>query len=141
MLGALIYEETGVTTGVRVLSVDVGGVKVEVDLTSEGKIKPRGRAKAVAETSLWTYWSLQRPDGSLYGEGKGFMTTADGHVIQLVGSGSAKGTAKDGSIKYRGVVHFHTKSRKWAHLNGAAGVFEYDVGGEGNTALKAWEWK
>lgn len=135
MLGELLYEETGKTTGMRVLSSEGGEVKVEVSLQSQGQIN------GVSETSLWTYWSKTRADGTMIGEGTGFMTTAEGDVIHLKGSGTAKSARDDGSVSYRGAIYFETRSEKFAGLNGAAGVHEYEVDAEGNTAIKVWEWK
>ena len=135
MLGDLLYEEKGETTGLRVLSSEGGEVKVEVSLQANGRIH------GVSETSLWTYWSKTRSDGTLYGEGTGFMTTADGDVIHLAGSGAAKSAGPDGSVNYRGAIYFHTGSEKFASLNGAVGVHEYNVDVEGNAVIKVWEWK
>ena len=135
MLGELLYEEKGETTGLRVLSSEGGEIKVEVNLQAKGQIH------GVSETSLWTYWSKTRSDGTLYGQGTGFMTTADGDVIHLIGSGAAKSAGPDGSINYRGAIYFHTSSEKFASLNGAVGVHEYNVDPEGNAVIKVWEWK
>ena len=44
MLGDLIYEEKGTTTGVRVLESENGSVKLEVSIQTEGKILGVGRA-------------------------------------------------------------------------------------------------
>ncbi len=135
MLGELLCEETGQVTGMRVLPPEGGDVKVEISLRSEG------RMLGVEETSNWTYWSKTRSDGTIYGEGVGFMTTKDGDLVHLTGNGSAKSVGPDGSIQYRGAIHFHTASEKFARLNGAVGVYEYDVGADGNTTIKLWEWK
>ena len=135
MLGEILYEEKGKTTGVRVLTSEGDDVKVEVSLQAQGKIL------GVQETSMWTYWSKTRSDGTIYGEGQGFMTTKDGDVIHLTGSGACRAAGSDGSVRYRGAVHFHTASLKLAKLNGTVGVHEYDVDAEGNTVGKIWEWK
>ena len=135
MLGELLYEETGRVTGTRVLSAEGGEVTVEVDLRTEGSIL------GVNETSLWTYWSVTRADGSMYGEGKGFMTTEDGDVILLKGSGVAKAGSPGAGVAYRGIIYFHTNSPKYARLNTVGGVHEHDVDADGNTTIKAWEWK
>ncbi len=134
MLGELIFEEKGTTTGVRVLSAEAVEVKVEVTLERQGKIK------GVDENSLWTYWSKTRADGSIYGQGEGFMTTNDGAVIALIGNCSAEWSS-DGSVAYRGSIHFHTENEKYSYLNTIAGVHEYDVDAQGNTVAKIWEWK
>ena len=135
MLGDLLYEEQGKTIGMRVLSSEGGEVKVEVSLQAEGQIQ------GVSEKSLWTYWSITRSDGTIYGEGTGFMTTADGDVVHLKGTGPAKSAGADGSVSYRGTIYFHTSSEKLASLNGATGVHEYEVDAEGNAMIKVWEWK
>jgi len=133
MLGELIYEEKGTTTGVRVLESENGSVKVEVSIQTEGKIL------GVGETCLWSYWSETRSDGSIHGQGKGFMKTKDGALINLVGSGVGKAVG-DG-FGYRGTIYFHTSAEKYSHLNTIAGAMEYDVDGAGNTVTKVWEWK
>lgn len=135
MLGDILYEEKGKTTGVRVLTPEGNDVRVEVSLQAQGKIF------GVQETSMWTYWSKTRTDGTIYGEGQGFMTTQDGDVVHLTGSGACKAAGADGSIRYRGAVYFHTASPRLSKLNGVVGVHEYDVDAEGNTSAKIWEWK
>ena len=150
MLGDLLYEEKGATTGLRVLSSEGGEVKVEISFQAKGQIRGHVRRSfvrrergdhGVSETSLWTYSSITRSDGTIYGEGTGFMTTKDGDVIHLTGSGAAKSAGPDGSINYRGAIYFHTSSEKFASLNGAVGVHEYHVDAEGNAVIKVWEWK
>ena len=82
-LGDLILDETvAMTGGVRVLPNDEPGTKVEVCAQGAGTIR------GVAETSMYTYTQLQRPDGSIYGEGRGIITTKDGDVIVVTASGS-----------------------------------------------------
>ncbi len=103
MLGDLIYEEKGTSTGIRVLSSEGGEVEVEVNLKTEDL--------GVEETSLWTYTSKTRADGSIYGEGTGFMTTQDGATIHLHAQGAAKATS-DGSVANRGALYFQTTAEK-----------------------------
>ena len=135
MLGEVLFEEKGTTSGVRVLSVDHGETTLEISLQTEGKIR------GVAQNSMWTYWSKTRGDGSIYGEGKGLMTTKDGDTIQMLGSGAAKPPGADGVVHYRGAIYFRTGSKKFSDLNGAVGVHEYDVAPDGATSAKVWEWK
>ncbi|MFQ5930028.1 MAG: hypothetical protein ACE5MK_10030 [Acidobacteriota bacterium] len=135
MLGELLYEEQGKTTGIRVLSSDSDGPKIEVSIQTSGKIL------GIEETSLWTYWSLVRPGGTLYGEGKGVMTTKDGDVVNCVGQAVGKPTGSGSAASWRGAVYFHTSSERLSKLNGIAGVFEYEVDENGNTDAKVWEWK
>ena len=117
------------------LSSDASGTKVEVSLQTTGQIR------GVAETCLWTYSQLTRPDGSIYGQGHGVMTTQEGDVIHLIGHGSGKTPPPGGTIFFRVMIHYHTTSAKYSDLNSIGGVGEYDVGPDGNTVNKFWEWK
>ncbi len=134
-LGDLVYEETGKVTGTRVLSSDASGTKLELDLQTSGKIR------GVAHNCLWTYTQLTRSDGSIYGEGKGFMTTQDGDVLHLAGSGSGQAPAPGGSTKFRVMIHVYTTSEKYADLNTIGLVGNYDVDADGNTVFSCFEWK
>lgn len=135
MLGDILIEETGKTLGVRVLESEPGAVTMEVTVQTEGRLL------GVSEATVWTYWSKTRADGSMYGEGKGVMTTKDGDVIGLIGQGTAKAAGPDGIIHYRGAIYFHTAAAKYVRLNGSAGVHEYDVSASGTLTTKVWEWK
>ena len=135
MLAEMLYEETGKATTTRVLSADASGIDVEITLQTKGKIM------GVEQNSAWTYNSNTGPDGAIRGEGTGFMTTKNGDLIALKGHGNAKGADPDGSVHFRGVIFFQTTSAEFAHLNGMAGAFEYDVDPAGNTTTKVWEWR
>ncbi|GIS98150.1 MAG: hypothetical protein CM1200mP25_3870 [Acidobacteriota bacterium] len=69
MLGDLLYEETGQVTGMEVLPPEDGAVVVKVSLQATGTIQ------GVAHTSMWTYISTTRLDGSTFDHGRGVMTT------------------------------------------------------------------
>jgi hypothetical protein len=64
MLGDLIYEAKGKVTGYRVL--DIEGPKIEVTITQNGNLK-----EGIEATDTVTYWSIPRPGGAYYAEGKG----------------------------------------------------------------------
>ena len=134
MLGKLISQEKGQITGVRVLSSDPAGPKMEATVQMSGQIL------GVADTQQWTYWSVTRPDGTLYGEGQGVITTKNGDVA--TGVGQAAGTVgRGGAVKWRGAVYLYSKARKLLPLNKMAVVFEYDVDQNGKAQGKFWEWK
>jgi len=82
-LGELVNEERGQISGVRIISADATGTTSEVSLRAEGTIR------GTRQVTNWTYKQIQRPDGSLYGYGRGIMTTENGDVVNLTGSGSA----------------------------------------------------
>ncbi len=135
MLGELVLDETGTVTGTRVLSNDASGTKLEVSLRTTGEIQ------GVAESCLWTYWQLIRPDGSVYGQGEGVMTTQDGDVLQMIGHGSGQAPPPGGTMNFRTMLHVHTTSEKYATLNRIGLVGNYDVAEDGSAVNKCWEWK
>lgn len=132
MLGDKIGETTGKRLVRRVLSVD--------PLTAEVSFEDSGQMLGVPTTGIGTYTSVARPDGSLYGEGQGMNTTADGEAITWTGTGLGHFGA-GGSVSYRGMLFFRTTSQKLARLNNACGAFEYEVDPAGASVSKIWEWK
>ena len=133
MLGELIYEGRGKRTGRRVLSAD-GGFKVEVAFEDTGK------ALGIDSQEIGTYWSVSRPDGSLYGEGQGVVLTPDGEWATWKGQGIGKFLG-GGAVSYRGAIYYTTPSPRPARLNAIVGVFEFEVNANGNTHTRIWEWK
>jgi hypothetical protein len=105
-LGDLVLDETGKVTGVRVVSSDAMGAKTEVCLQTTGTIK------GVPETTLWTYTTLTRPDGSMTGDGRGVMTTQDGDVISLFGAGNGKAVGPGETTKFRTMIFAHYRPVK-----------------------------
>ena len=65
MLGELIGEERGKTTGIRVLEAEAAGPKVEVTFRTSGKIL------GMEMTNMGSYRSAVQQGGFLYGEGQG----------------------------------------------------------------------
>ena len=135
MLGKLICEESGTVTGTRVLTAENGNVKVEVSVLQHGKIL------GLADTQQWTYWSGVRPDGTMYGEGKGLVTLKNGDTATAIGQAVGRAVGKSGAVKYRGAIYFYSKSRRLSPLNKMATVMEYDVAADGTVETKLWEWK
>ena len=134
MLGDKIGETSGKITSQRVLPNLGGGPKMETSFQANGSILGTN----VKETG--TYWSLVRPDGTLYGEGQGVMITKDGKIATWTGHGVGT-MKKDGTASYRGSVYYQTTPPRWARLNKVAVVFEYEVDADGNTRSEFWEWK
>jgi len=96
MLGELIFESTGKIVGQRVLSVENGIPKLEI--TAAGSGTTRGNIEV---TETWTYWTIQRPDGTSAGEGQGVMMTRDGEVATATGRGEGKRN-ESGKNRYNG---------------------------------------
>ena len=134
MLGEKIGGESGKVIGQRVLPNPGGGPKMETTFRSSGTLL------GANTTDTGTYWSVVRPDGTLYGEGQGVMVSQDGDLATWIGQ--CIGTLKrDGAVSYRGAVYYQAASPKWSRLNSVAVVYEYEVDAQGNARAEFWEWK
>ncbi len=134
MQGEKIGEQSGKVTSQRVLPNPGGPPKMEtsfqVDTTLLGvKAKETG-----------TYWSVMRPDGTVYGEGQGIVMGEEGNMATWTGQGVGT-IKKDGSVSYRGAVFYQSSSPKWSRLNSVAAIFEHEVDAQGNIRSQLWEWK
>jgi hypothetical protein len=136
MLGDLISEERGTTTGRRVLPHEGEGPKVEVSFQATGKML------GVDESDMGTYWTVARSHGNgiMYGEGNGVLMTKDGDMVTWSGSGIGRFTGQGGAA-FRGVVYYQTASERLSRLNGLAAIYEYESDAAGDVSLKVWEWK
>ncbi|WP_030235098.1 hypothetical protein [Streptomyces sp. NRRL S-350] len=134
MLGELIGEIQGEETGRRVLATGDGHPIVEVSI--------RGTASYYGTTvsSIATYESEQRADGSLYGEGQGVDMTADGQGVGWHGSGIGHFT-ESGGTSFRGALFFSTTSPQLERLNGVVGLFEFETDPAGKMTGTLHEWK
>ena len=136
MLGEQIAEAKGNSTGQRVLDVEEGLPKIETSFSESGKLK------GIDFTNIGTFWSITRPGGTLYGEGRGVMTTKSGDEMatwNAYGVGRFNGPAR---ISYRGSFFYRTTSTaKLSFLNNLIGLFEYEWDEGGNSTAKVWEWK
>jgi hypothetical protein len=135
MLGELIGEETGQITGMRVLPDEGEGTKVEVSFQSNGVLL------GAHVTTLGTYSSVTRPDGTLFGDGQGVTMTEDGEAASWSGHGVGRFTGHGMATAFRGAIYFQTASKRLARLNGTAVVFEHESDESGKTEDKSYEWK
>ena len=134
MLGDLLYEENGQITGTRVLESETGAPRIENSFHATGTLL------GVHHTDDGTYVAVVRPDGTVFGGGQGMLVTENGDVATWTGHGAGRLLA-GGGVSFRGAVYYQTTAEGLARLNGACGVFEYDVDGGGKTVGKIWEWK
>lgn len=134
MLGEKLGASAGKVTARRILRDGATGTKVETTFEASGK------CLGVPFTEHGTYWSVMRPDGTLYGEGQGVLMGKTGEMATWIGQGI--GTfRKDGGIGFRGAVYYQTASAKWARLNTVAAVYEHNVDAKGKAKSDLWEWK
>jgi hypothetical protein len=134
MLGEKIAEGRGKRIYRRILPSSGGQLRAEVTGEDAGKVL------GVDYNGNLTYTAETTPQGTLFGEGNGVYITADGELVTWTGQG--RGILKPGgAVSYRGAIYYTTASAKLARLNSVAGVFEFEVDGEGNTHGQVWEWK
>jgi hypothetical protein len=134
MQGEKIGEESGKVTAQRVLPNPGGSPKMETSFQANLMLL------GVEATDTGTYWSVVRPDGTLYGEGQGIVMGKEGDLATWIGQGVGT-IKKDGAISFRGAVYYQSSSARWSRLNSVAAIFEYEVDAQGNTGSQLWEWK
>ncbi len=106
----------------------------------ETSFEAQGTLLNVEESETGTYWSVVRPDGTLFGEGQGIIMGKGGELATWVGQGVGT-IKKDGAVSYRGAIYYQTSSPAWTRLNGVAAIFEFDVDQQGGSRSQLWEWK
>ena len=138
MLGEQIGEITGIVTGQRVLDVEEDCPKIEVSISCSGKFK------GINVTEMWTYFSLHRNNGSIYGEGKGVITATNGNEYATATGCSVGRHTKSGKMRYAGTHFYRTSSSegKLSFLNNLVAVIEYEVHHKSSSyTYRLWEWK
>ncbi|MFZ0326965.1 MAG: hypothetical protein WBQ25_05560 [Nitrososphaeraceae archaeon] len=137
MLGELLFESNGKTTGRRVLSVANGIPKLEISIVGTGIF-----TGSLEVTTTWTYWAIQRSDWTSYSEGQGVIMTKDGLDVATATSRAEGKKVESGKMRYVGAIFYDTNSEnKLAFLKHLVGVNEYEVDVLGNYEHKLWEWK
>src|SRR5262245_29805556 len=125
MQGEKIGEESGKVTARRVLPNPGGNPKMETSVQSDLTLL------GVKATNTVTYWSVVRPDGTLYGEGNGIVMGKEGDMATFIGQGVGT-LKKDGTVSFRGALYYQSSSPKWSRLNSVAAIFEHEVDTAGN---------
>jgi hypothetical protein len=135
MLGEAIGQESGQTTGIRVLPSEGTAPKVEVSFQATGTLL------GMEATDMGTYQSVVRPDGTLHGVGQGVAMTKDGGMATWRGEGVGRFTGRGTAASWRGAIYYQTATPSLARLNSVAVIFEFEVDENGKLQSKAWEWK
>jgi len=91
----MIYEtKIGKLMGTRVISVEEGIPKIEVNISQEDRLKT-----SMDATSLVTFWSEQQKEGSIY---------AQGHCVLMLKDDIAATATWNG----KGIGHYHDQIRR-----------------------------
>jgi hypothetical protein len=137
MLGELLFESRGRITSQRVLSVENGIPKFESSIIGTGIF-----TGSLEVTTSWTYWTIQRPDGTSYSQGQGVIMTKDGRDVATATGRTEGKKIGSGKTRYVGTLFYETNSKdRLAFLNHLVGVNEYEVDALGNYEHRLWEWK
>src|SRR5262249_1964342 len=126
MLGKLLGEGSGKTTGVRLLPTEGQQVKVEVSFQGSGKLLE------VDITDIGNYLQTVRHGGVLHCEGHVLFTTYDGEIADWTGFGVGKPTGPAPAVHYAVCGSFQTTSEKLAYVNTVATPIEFDVDQDGS---------
>jgi len=135
MLGEIIGEFSGKITGARVLEAEGPAPKIEVSFQGAGTLLDQGM------TDLGTYWQTVRQGGSLYGEGRVVMMTAEGEAAIWTGFGVGTPAGPVPAARYAVAGSFVTASQALARLNSIATAIEYNVDQDWNYSYKIWDWE
>jgi hypothetical protein len=130
LIGELIVEIKGKTTGIRVLAEG----KVEASHSGAGTLF--GKDATVMDTAVSTFM----PNGVMMVDVNGMLISAEGDPVmtKINGIGS---TGKGLKSSLRGACYFMTNSPKLANLNKTVGVWELESEENGEYGLKVWAWK
>lgn len=134
MIGDLFYEATGKVTSQRVL--DLKGPKVETSFMVSGNMKN------IPVIEIGTFWSIPRPDGTVYGEDKDVIYTKEDNEIATADAKVIGKFVNKDVMRFVGSVFFNASYQgKLAFLNGIVGIFEANVEGGTKLSIRKWEWK
>lgn len=134
-IAKLIGEEDGQTMGFRVLLEEGKPPRVEVSVQGKGKFFGQD------STSMTTYWSEVRPDGTLFGEGAGLAFLKDGSTAAFRGSGVGTQKGPMGPQHWRATLYYRNATGKLAPLNEHPVIVEFEVSENWTTHAKIYEWK
>jgi hypothetical protein len=142
-IGDLILEGQGGPSGLRGLRIiDLDGdkgPKIEVSYLANVTIK--GDINA---TDMGTMWSVTNPDGTIYSEGQGILTsTATGATATYTFQGLGQYDS-DGTLRNHGSYFFNSDtspSSELSFLNNKIGVYADEIDTAGNGIARIWELK
>lgn len=127
MLDEMIGEERGQITGMRVLLSEAGMPQIKASFQASGRLLD------TEMTDMGTYWSVARPDGTLFGSGQGLIMTSDSEMISWTGHGVGRPSGHSTAVSWRGAIYYQTTAPMFARLNGVAIVFENETDESGQT--------
>lgn len=131
MLGELIGEFEGISTGTRVLP----------EGRLEGSGQGTGKILGTNATMIFTGVLSPLPTGIIMNKGNSIITTIDGDTILANGKGIANLTGKGEEATESGASYLMTQTEKFMRLNKVVGLYEFESKENGDWKIKIWEWK
>lgn len=110
----------------------------------EVSISGAGNFEGIEVKEVWTYFSVRRNDGSIYGEGKGVIMIRNGYEYATATGRSVGRHTESGKMRYADTHFYRTSSSegKLCFLNNLVAVIEYEVHHESSSYVhKLWECK
>lgn len=106
-IGDLLVEGVGVPAGLRVLDVGTGDIGPKIEVSYIGNATIRGGINA---TDMGTLWSITNPDGTVYSEGQGILTSMvtgemATYTFQAIGQ-----YGSDDKLRNHGSVYFNSNT-------------------------------
>jgi hypothetical protein len=138
-IGDLILDGEGGPSGLRGLRIlDVGdrGPKIEVSHAANAII--RGDINA---TDMGTMWSITNPDGAIYSEGQGILTSTATNMATYTFRGVGQYDS-DGTLRNHGSYFFSLNTfsgGELSFLNNMVGVYTDEIDPSGKGMARIWE--
>ena len=130
MLGEMLGEACGRTTGARLLPFEWEAPRVEKSFDGKGVFLGREM------TLIGSYWETFREGGAKWGEGRMLLQTAEGDLAYFRAGGVSKGPDR-----YATYGDFPWTTAGFAHLKAMAAVLEYDISPYGGYRWRMLEWR
>lgn len=105
----------------------------------EVTFRASGRLLDIEHTAMATYVAVTRPDGTMFGEGRGTLTTVNGSSATFVAQGAGRPTGP-GAVSWRGALYVQTTAPELSQLNGIAVLYEFDSDESGKTKTVLFAW-
>jgi len=136
MLGEMVGEFHGKTTGMRVLpGDDYRYIKMEISYAGQGMLLGE------PAQDMSTLETFERVPGQTYGSGQGMLFGTHGGVIyNQHGIGTMTGEGMSTHVVFSAACQAPTDG-PLARLNGVLIIGEQDVDAEGNMTTRLYEWK
>jgi hypothetical protein len=138
-IGELIVEGSGVPAGLRVLDVGTEDKGPKIEVSYVGNATIRGDINAM---DMGTLWSITNPDGTVYSEGQGILTSTTTGEMATYTFKAIGQNGPDGKLRNHGAIFFNSSaspSVNLSFLNNMIGVYADEIDAAGNSVTRIWE--